>query len=73
MSHTYAELRVHNLRLLKHEDVKLLVDTGSTYTWISKSILERLEIKPRGTRRFKTIDGRLLERNVSETMVRMHE
>ncbi|MCP8315501.1 MAG: retroviral-like aspartic protease family protein [archaeon] len=69
MGHTYAEVRVHSPRLLRHEDVKLLVDTGSTYTWISKSILEQLEIKPRGTRRFKTIDGRLLERNVSETMV----
>jgi len=69
LGHTYVEVRLRNPSLRRLEDVKLLVDTGSTYTWISKNVLGRLEIKSKGIRRFKTIDGRLLERDIGETMV----
>ncbi len=69
LGHTYVKAGLRNPSLRKFESVKLLVDSGSTYTWISKDVLGQLEIKPKGIRRFKTIDGRLLERYIGETIV----
>jgi predicted aspartyl protease len=45
-------------------EVELLVDTGSFLTWISDGTLRRLGIKPRRRGRFKTIEGRTVERDV---------
>jgi len=53
----------------KSEQIELLVDTGSTYTWVSSATLERLNVKVKTTRKFKTIDGRLLERKIGEVLV----
>jgi len=46
------------------KEIMLLVDTGSIFTWINRRTLEKLGIKPRRLRTFKTIDGRLVERMV---------
>lgn len=53
----------------KSEQVELLVDTGSTYTWFSNAILKRLNVEAKTARKFKTIDGRLLERRVGEVVI----
>jgi len=53
----------------KSEQIELLVDTGSTYTWVSSVTLERLNVKVKTIRKFKTIDGRLLERKIGEVLV----
>jgi len=53
----------------KSEQVELLVDTGSTYTWVSNAILKRLNVEAKTARKFKTIDGRLLERRVGEIII----
>jgi predicted aspartyl protease len=53
----------------KSEQIELLVDTGSTYTWVSNVMLERLNVKTETTRKFKTIDGRLLERKIGEVLM----
>ena len=50
----------------REEEVELLVDTGSIYTWVRKEVLLKLGLKPEGKRKFKTIDGRTLERDVAE-------
>jgi len=47
----------------------LLTDTGSTYTWIRHTRLERIDIKPTEKVRFKTIDDRVIERHISESVV----
>jgi len=60
---TYAKVRASNL--MKPEvkrELELLVDTGSILTWMSRESLEALDIKPRGFRQFKTIEGKLIER-----------
>ena len=49
--------------LLKTE-IDLLVDTGSVLTWISKETLRKLGIKPRRKGRFKTIEGKVVRRDV---------
>ena len=39
-----------------------LVDTGSEYTWVPRSVLEYLGIRPERTQRFVVADGRTFER-----------
>lgn len=51
------------------EEVKLLVDTGATYSWINKRILEKLKIEPIGKKKFKTISGTIIERKVGYVFV----
>jgi predicted aspartyl protease len=43
----------------------VMVDTGSEYTWVARSILERLKLEPKRSARFQTADGRVLERQIA--------
>jgi predicted aspartyl protease len=49
--------------------LKLLVDTGSTYTWIAGTTLRALGIEPTEPRRVLTIDGRITERPAAEVLI----
>jgi len=53
----------------KSLDLGLLVDISSTYTWIRRGRLEGLDIKPMTRWRFRTIEGRIIEREVGEAVV----
>jgi len=70
LGHTYAKAKVLNPRepsqFLK---VDLMVDTGSRYTWIRKDMLEKLGINPERVAKFKTIDGRVLERPIGIVII----
>lgn len=70
MGHTVVKVVIQGPDPSKSEEVELLVDTGSAYTWVGKDTLERLGLKPKRIRRFKTIDGRMLERGVGEAVAR---
>jgi clan AA aspartic protease len=52
------------------ETVEALVDTGSTYTWIPRELLERLGVRAQFQREFETADGRIIRREMAVTMVR---
>ena len=52
------------------ETVEALVDTGSSYSWIPRQLLERLDVPPQFQREFETADGRVVERDMAVTMVR---
>ena len=52
------------------ESVEALVDTGSTYTWVPRALLERLDIPVQFQQEFETADGRVIERDMAVTMVR---
>ena len=70
LGHTVAKVRLYNPHdLSRCLDLELLVDTGSTYTWIKRGRLERLGIRPMGRRRFRTIEGRVVEREIGEAIV----
>jgi clan AA aspartic protease len=69
LGHTSAKVKLYSPDLSKSEEVELLVDTGSTYSWIPKGILERLNIEPKGSWKFKTVDGRTLERKIGEALM----
>lgn len=49
--------------------LKLLVDTGSPLTWISGDSLREVGLKPSGTRKFRTIEGRELVRETGEAVL----
>ena len=52
------------------ETVNALVDTGSSYTWIPRQLLEQLEVHPQFQREFETADGRIVQRDMATAMVR---
>ncbi|RLF14724.1 MAG: hypothetical protein DRJ97_05730 [Thermoprotei archaeon] len=65
-----AKVRIYNPRdASRYLDLELLVDTGSTYTWVRRGRLEALGVSPMGKRCFKTIEGRVVEREVGEAVV----
>lgn len=69
LGHTTATVKLYSSDLSKAEEISLLVDTGSTYTWVSRDMLKKLGIEAKTVRKFKTIDGRLLERKVGEVVI----
>jgi predicted aspartyl protease len=57
----------------RREPVKLLVDTGSTYTWVSAVLLRRLGIDTTERRRIVTIEGVASERDLAEILVTLDD
>lgn len=55
----------------RFEEIEALVDTGSTYTWAPRPVLERLGVRPAFRMEFETADGRIIEREAAETPVRL--
>jgi predicted aspartyl protease len=65
-----AKLRVWNpTRPEVAEDVEVFVDTGAAFSWISRARLERLGVSPTRRMQFRTIEGRLIERDVAVVYV----
>jgi predicted aspartyl protease len=54
------------------EDIKALVDTRASYTWVPAETLRRLGVAPDFQLEFETADGRVVEREVAETQVRLN-
>ena len=52
------------------EELELLVATGARYSWFLRQRLETLGIPATGKMQFRTIDGRILERDVAPVFVR---
>jgi predicted aspartyl protease len=70
MGHTVAEVRLYSPRdLTKHLVLELLVDTGSTYAWVKRDKLEKLDVKPMTKWKFKTIEGKIIEREIGEAPI----
>jgi len=70
VGHTIARITVYNPRdTSSFSSLELLVDTGSTYTWIRHGRLKELGIEPSEKVKFRTIDNRGIERYVSEAVV----
>jgi clan AA aspartic protease len=54
-------------------EIDLNVDTGSIFTWISRDVLKELNIRPRRVRHFKTIDGRIITREVGIATIKYED
>ena len=51
------------------ELIDIMVDTGSEYNWLPRSLLEELGVEPVRVDRFQTADGRELEREMGVIML----
>jgi predicted aspartyl protease len=70
MGHTTAAVKICNPQVgTKCVETELIVDTGSTYTWIKRERLEAIGVKPSKARKFRTIEGRTIEREVGEAVI----
>jgi predicted aspartyl protease len=69
VGHVTAKVRLYNPEdLSRRLELELLVDTGSTYTWVKRARLEGLGLKPTTKWRFRTIEGRIVEREIGEAV-----
>jgi predicted aspartyl protease len=74
MGYVKVKVKVRNIHKPELEDlVELLADTDSIYTILKRERLEKLNVKPRGKRRFKTADGRIIEREVGAAEIEINE
>lgn len=55
----------------RFEPLEVLVDTGATYTWIPRDILERLGVTPEESRPFVLADGREVAYDVAWVRIRI--
>jgi len=53
----------------QREPIELLVDSGSTYTWIATARLRALSVAPTERRRVVTIEGQVVERDAAEVLI----
>lgn len=51
--------------------VRLLVDSGATYTVLKRNVWERLGLKPLGEMEFVLADGTVVRRKVSEALLEL--
>ena len=74
MSTFTAKLRIWNPEdPQKIEELEPFVDTGAAFSWISRTRLQRLGVAPSRQMRFRTIDGRVLERDLAIVYVAANE
>jgi predicted aspartyl protease len=59
----------HLQRGVVHQLPDTMVDTGSEYTWIPRSVLERLGIGVERIERFVTADGRVIAREMGFAII----
>ncbi len=52
--------------------IDAIVDTGSTYTWVPRDILDSLGVRARFRREFETADQRVVTRDLAITMSRLN-
>src|SRR5438552_17067109 len=53
----------------RRQPVELLVDSGSTYTWVAAALLRGLSVVPTERRRVVSIAGQLAERDAAEVPI----
>jgi len=53
------------------EPVEVLVDTGATFTWLPRELLERIGYRADSTKAHELGDGRIVETEVGEVPVRI--
>lgn len=66
-----ATIEIGDPRGERYEAMEALVDTGSSYTWAPRELLERLGVEPVDRWEFETADGRVIERDIGRTWVRI--
>ena len=55
----------------KHKDISMLVDSGASYSLLTKSIWKELDLQPQREMEFVLADGTRIKRNVSECFLKL--
>jgi len=71
MGFVHVRFRVFSPDRTKSSEVWILVDTGSTLTWLPDGVLRGLGIEPLGVQDFQTAGGGVLRRPVGEALVEL--
>lgn len=66
-----VSIEIGDVQSQRFEAVDALVDTGTTYTLVSRSLLERLGVAPEERWPFTLADGRTREYDVGQVQVRL--
>ena len=67
MGEVYAQVTLKGPRGVRR--LRLLVDTGSTYTWLRTSLLREIGVKPVAEDAFETIEGQDAYRPIGEAVI----
>ncbi|MBS4028990.1 MAG: retroviral-like aspartic protease family protein [Ignavibacteriales bacterium] len=57
----------------KKASVRFLVDSGATYTLLSKNVWQAIELEPTRSLSFSLADGTIIERNISECFISLKQ
>lgn len=71
MGNFRVSLEIGPLDVPRFEHIEALVDTGATYSWVPRDILERMGIRPEEEWPFILADGREITYPVAWVRVRM--
>lgn len=69
MGHVHATVRIFGPGRRRVHECSLLVDTGSTYTWVAAETLKKLGVKPVKRIPIETIEGRIIKRRIGEAQI----
>ena len=64
-------IRVYTLSSNQFEEIAAWVDSGSTYTWLPSSLLQRLGVQPTAQREFMLADGTRLHRGIAQARLQL--
>ena len=67
-----VNVEIGDARGERFEPLEVLVDTGATYMWIPRSVLDRLGVTPAFRFPFILADGRQIDRDMAETRIRLN-
>src|SRR2546429_8763649 len=69
MGITHARVVLYSIDLARNEACDLLVDTGSTLSWVPEEVAARVGIQAAEIRTFRVADGREVDRPVGEAIL----
>ncbi|OGU13255.1 MAG: aspartyl protease [Ignavibacteria bacterium GWB2_35_12] len=65
----FVEASVENIQ--KQKEINMLVDSGASYSMVTKPIWKELELKPQREMEFILADGSRIKRNISECFLKL--
>src|SRR2546430_15689691 len=73
MGHVRVAVQIGNRAGGRFQPIELLVDTGATYSWVPRDVLERLAVVPEDEWPFVLADGREVRYPVAWINIRSEE
>jgi len=66
-----VNVRIYARDEARFENLDLIVDTGSLFTWVPKDVAERLGLRPERAQKFQAIDRDGIERPVGDALIEL--